>query len=129
MRRENRLSERYENMGRVEASELCALPAVLDDISLTGCRVHFPVPVKPDMERDYNLVFKLTGKDTLVSLELTCHPQWMNEDEQSMTFVGFSFLPSPGTPQLKVFIDKLHEAKKNPADVSDLLIESSVSFV
>lgn len=129
MRHENRRSERFENMGRVEASELCALPAVLDDISLTGCKIHFPIIVTPDMEKDYTLSFKLAGRTTMVPFELTCHPQWISNDDESMSCMGFSFLPSPGTPQLKNFIESLHEAEKNPADVSDLLIESSVSFV
>ena len=52
MDQENRLHTRYEEIGRVTASELCALPAVLDDISLNGCKIHYSFPVVVDLENE-----------------------------------------------------------------------------
>ena len=65
MEQENRLHTRYEEIGRITAPEICALPGILDDISLTGCKVHYSFPVVVDLENEYDV--KLGREGTLVS--------------------------------------------------------------
>ena len=50
MEQENRLHTRYEEIGRITAPEICALPGILDDMSLNGCKVHYSFPVVVDLE-------------------------------------------------------------------------------
>ena len=50
MNEENREAERYDDMGKVNCPELCALSGNLINISKTGLMVHFPVPVSVDIE-------------------------------------------------------------------------------
>jgi hypothetical protein len=125
---DNRKEVRYEDIGRVEAVDICALPGVLDDISLTGCRVHFPIPVTVDMENDYELKIRLSHKTMLTPLILICHPQWkkMNGNE---TEIGFQVLRSPDSPQLASYIELLKQDADDPANVQSILIDSKATFV
>ena len=102
MTREHRADERYEDFGRVDAEDLCSLPGILDDISMKGCKVHFPVPVTLDMDSQYNLNIRLPQQGA-TPLRLICNPQWkkMNDSE---TEIGFRFMRSPDTPRLVSYI-------------------------
>ena len=60
MDEENRQNVRYEEIGRVISPELCALPGILDNISATGCRVHFPVNVIVDLESEFDVKISLS---------------------------------------------------------------------
>ena len=55
MDEENRQHTRYEEIGRVLAPELCALPGVLDDISVSGCKIHYSFPITVDLENEYDI--------------------------------------------------------------------------
>lgn len=125
---DNRKEVRYTDIGRVESADLCVLPGVLDDISITGCRVHFPIPVTVDMENDYELKIKLSRKAVLAPLVLICHPQWkrMNGTE---TEIGFQVLRSPDSPQLASYIECLKQDSFDPANVQDILINSNATFI
>ena len=125
---DNRKEVRYADIGRVESADICALPGVLDDVSLTGCKVHFPIPVTIDMENDYELKLKLSHKTMLAPLTLICHPQWkkMNGNE---TEIGFQVLRSPDSPQLASYINLLKADSDDPANVQGILIDSKATFV
>ncbi|HAM78423.1 MAG TPA: PilZ domain-containing protein [Treponema sp.] len=115
MKNEHRKEERFTDTGRVDAQELCVLPGVLDDISASGCRIHFPVPVKVDMENDYSIKMKIPRKEFLLPFSLLCRPRWITNSENRSN-IGFSFLCSPGTPLLLRYIDFLKAASKKEAD-------------
>ena len=125
---ENRKNERFDNMGRVECSALCPLPGVLDDISMDGCRVHFPVPFEVDMENDYELKVKLTVMGTVNMLVLIAHPQWVTQ-EDSETSLGFKLLRSPNTPELQRIIGDLSKKAEFDDDIAGQIIDSQVHFV
>ena len=55
MEQENRQHIRYEEIGRVNAPEICALPGILDDISSEGCKIHYTFPVVVDLETEYEI--------------------------------------------------------------------------
>lgn len=90
MKSERRNATRYEEIGRVDSTELCALPGVMDDISETGCKVHFPVPVTLDKEREYELTIRMPGKGEASSITLVSRPEWIRDLPEGSE-LGFSF--------------------------------------
>jgi len=128
MNSENRQDVRYADIGRVDASGVCALPGVLDDISLTGCKVHFPIPVVIDMENDFELKIKPAQKSSNNPFVLVCHPQWIKENNGE-TEVGFKILRSPDTPQLASYIEELEKNSDDPTNVNDMIIETKATFI
>ena len=75
MDQENRLHTRYEEIGRITAPEICALPGILDDISLTGCKVHYSFPVVVDLENEYDVKISPLHGASGTPLNLICTPQ------------------------------------------------------
>ncbi len=118
MKKEHRKDQRFSEIGRVEASEICALPGVVDDISLGGCRIHFPVPVTLDKDSEYMLKIKLFHRNAPSKLNLVCNPRWKTEDDQK-TQIGFKILRSPDTPELAFYISqRTIEAEEQEASYS-----------
>lgn len=105
---ENRRNTRYHEIGRVTSPELCALPGILDNISSSGCRLHFPVPVVVDLEREYMIKINLSRIPSEEPLQLMCKPMWVSESESS-TQIGFSILFSPDENRLHEFINFLQQ--------------------
>mgnify|MGYP002627324147 FL=1 len=128
MKHEQRADERFEEFGKVEVEKLCALPGVLDDISVGGCRVHFPLPVTVNMEADYSLRIHISLGNRPRSLSITCQPLWqrLNGNE---TEVGFKILPSIDTPLLTEYLNNLQSRSQPDFDIGDLLVDSKASFV
>lgn len=112
MEQENRLHTRYDEIGRVTAPEICALPAVLDDISLTGCKLHYSFPVVVDLENEYELKISPLHSSVHSPLNLICTPQWVKEQDGS-TFIGFKIQYSPDAHKLKTFISQLEQITKD----------------
>ena len=108
MKEDNRQSHRYPEIGRVVAPELCALPGILDNISYTGCKIHFPVSVVVDLEAEYMLKITLSRSLEEDPLQLMCKPMWVTEN-QGTTQVGLQILYSPDDTRLHEFISYLQE--------------------
>ncbi len=104
------------------------MPGVLDDISLTGCKVHYDAPVTLVMDADYEMHIRLSrfSQETLV---LMCHPQWTKEKEDNSTEIGFLFLRSPDTVRLEEYVKKLQQ--ESASSDFDLILpqEDSCQFV
>ena len=98
---------RFADFGRVEAPALCAIPGVLDDISIEGCKVHFPVEVVVDPDADYEIKVRPSRRVSEVPFMLICHPQW-NRIEDGTTHIGFKVLRSPDTWRLTQYIEQLY---------------------
>ncbi len=126
MAREHRADERYEDFGRVDAEDLCRLPGILDDISMKGCRVHFPVPIKLDMDNQYHLNISLPRQGAS-PLRLICNPQWKKIND-SETEIGFSFLRSPDTPRLASYIGE-KEGEQADDSIYSMILENKAVFV
>lgn len=109
---ENRQNIRYSEIGRVDAPEICALNGVLDDISATGCKIHFPCPVVLDIENEYKLKITLSRASDEPPLQLLCKPMWVNEIGGS-TQIGFQNLYSPDENRLHEFISYLHQLSQD----------------
>lgn len=105
---ENRLHHRYPEIGRVVAPELCALPGILDNISYTGCKIHFPVSVVVDLEAEYMIKISLSRSVEDAPLQLMCKPMWVTEN-QGVTQVGLQILYSPDDARLREFVSYLEE--------------------
>ncbi|MBQ9239687.1 MAG: hypothetical protein IJ191_10350 [Treponema sp.] len=103
-----RKSERFSDFGRAFAPDLCPLPGVLDDVSLHGCKVHFPLSVTVDFDNDYPLIIQPSSQRD-EKLELLCHPQWSKQDG-GVTDIGFSILPSHDYTRFTEYIGCLMHA-------------------
>lgn len=106
MSEENRQNTRYSEIGRVVAPEICPLNGVLDDISLTGCKVHFPCIAELNYEDEYNIQILFSRSPEDEPLQLLCQPIWVKH-EGGATEIGFSYMYSPDENRLKEFISYL----------------------
>lgn len=118
MSQENRQSARYQEIGKVTSPELCSLPGVLDDISSTGCKIHYSFPVVADLETEYELKISPLHNSDEQPLNLICIPQWINEIEGE-TYIGFKILYSPDANRLNEFITYLQDISKD--QIPDIL--------
>lgn len=107
---ENRKFTRYDDVARVEAPDICIFPGVLLDVSQKGCRIRFPVPVQPDMDRDYELKLTPTRSSKFQSFILIGHPMW-NSDNNNYSELGFEILHSPGILLFKEYLNNLAESE------------------
>lgn len=118
MEHENRLHTRYEEIGRITAPEICALPGILDDISLHGCKVHYSFPVVVDLETEYDVKISPLHGSNSAPLNLICTPQWVNEASGN-TYIGFKIQYSPDAHKLEEFIKHLEKISKD--DLPDIV--------
>ena len=102
---ESRKSKRFDDIGRIDAPELCPLAGVLDNISRGGCKVHYTFPVAVDLENDYDLTI-VFARAASESIELLAHPQWVKRNGGT-TEIGFKILPSKGIARLFAYIKEL----------------------
>ncbi len=112
MEQENRLHTRYEEIGRITAPEICALPGILDDISSEGCKIHYTFPVVVDLESEYEIKLSPLHGSNSSPLNLICIPQWANEHGGN-TYIGFKINYSPDAHRLEEFIKHLETISKD----------------
>lgn len=112
MTQDNRQEPRFDEIGRVTAIEICPLSGILDDISSTGCKMHYSFPVVLDLENEYDVKIAPLHNSDNTPLHLLCKPQWVNEIEGS-TYIGFRILYSPDASKLANFIDHLEDINKD----------------
>ena len=114
MNEENREAERYDDMGKVNCPDLCALSGNLINISKTGLMVHFPVPVSVDIEaqNEYELKISPAKKIGESPLVLVCVPQWVSEVHHE-TEIGFKALYSPDQNRFMKYIAELADFGKD----------------
>lgn len=105
---ENRVETRYKEIGRIVAPEICSLTGILDDISSTGCKIHYPFPVVVELETEYEIKIAPTRTHDENPLNLICIPQWVNE-KGGCTHIGFKILYSPDAARLTEFINYLKQ--------------------
>lgn len=103
---ENRVSTRYKEIGRILIPDVSSFPGVLDDISISGCKIHFLMPVVIDLENEYNVKILLSRNSTENPLNLYCKPQWAKEC-QGATQIGMKIIFSPDMKRLESFIEDL----------------------
>ncbi|MCQ2590508.1 MAG: PilZ domain-containing protein [Treponema sp.] len=118
MNEDNRQDTRYCEIGRVIAPELCALNGILDDISLTGCKIHFPCIFQVNLDEEYNLKIALSRSPEDEPLQLLCRPIWIQHGATD-TYIGMQNMYSPDENRLKGFIDFLEQLDTN--DIPDII--------
>lgn len=106
MSRNLRKNVRFNDFGRADCPSICPVPGVLDDISLTGCKIHYDAPVMVNLESDYEIHIRLS-RASVGAFVLMCHPQWQKQKEDGSTEVGFIFLHSPDSTALENYIQQL----------------------
>lgn len=112
MSAENRQHTRFEEIGRVNAPEICALPGVLDDISASGCKIHYSFPVVVDLENEYDVKISPLHHPDQAALNLICIPQWVKEQDGN-TYIGLKIQYSPDANRLLSFISHMEEISKD----------------
>lgn len=112
MAQENRQETRYDEIGRVIALDLCPISAVLDDISSTGCKIHYSFPIVVDLENEYDIKVSPLHYADMEPLHLICQPQWVNEIDGN-TYIGFKVLYSPDAVRLQNFIEYLDKISQD----------------
>ncbi|MGN0728974.1 PilZ domain-containing protein [Treponema sp.] len=128
MKKELRGEERFDEIGRIDCEQICALPGVLENISISGLSARFPNPVFVDSEGEYTVFITFSRPDYMRPLEFVCVPKWKTENE-SETEIGFKILRSPDSPALASFISSLQETTLENSDLSDMLISPEAEFV
>ncbi len=108
MNHKNRLSPRFDDMGRFESNELCALPGTLENISKDGCKVRFHFPIVVDLDNDYESKITFARAASEGQFSLVCHPQWARESNGT-TEIGFRILPSKDFARLSEYVAQLCE--------------------
>ena len=104
----NRQEVRFKEIGRINAPELCAIPGLLDDISLNGCKIHYQFPLVVDLDSEYEIKISPNSQTDDHPLNLICKPQWVKEI-QGNTYIGFQILYSPDVNRLAEFITYLSQ--------------------
>lgn len=99
---------RYDDIGRFEVSELCALPGALVNISREGCKIRYDFPVNVDLESDYNAKITFARSAMNGQYRLLCRPRWVLNVGES-TEIGFQILPSQDFSNLSKYIEELEE--------------------
>ena len=94
---------RFSDFGRAECLQICPVPGALEDISLSGCRIHYEAPVSINLEDDYEIHFRLS-RAGMESLVLMCHPQWLTQNPDGSTDAGFLFLHYMDSGALQAYI-------------------------
>lgn len=112
MIQENRQEQRYDEIGRVNANEICPLSGILDDISSSGCKIHYTFPVVIDLDNEYDVRITPLHNSDSTPLHLFCKPQWVNERDGN-TYIGFKILYSPDGFRLAKFISYLENINKD----------------
>jgi hypothetical protein len=96
---------------------------------MSGCKVHFPIPVEYDPESEYTLILRISRKTESAAMEMICKPIWINIIENK-SYLGFSFLRSPDTPELSSLIEELkRQTETFDMKIKNMLINSSVDFI
>ena len=116
---EKRSGGRYKDFARIDAPELCVLPGMLLDISKTGCRVKFPVPVHINKEDECELNIQPSCRQGLKPFSLTVRPVWADQPEDNNE-AGFSIVGTSDFRRLSNYLDVLHEAT---VDSDELLLQ------
>ena len=128
MQKEERNSERFDDIGRFESKALCALPATLQNISKTGCCVRYQFPVTIDSDNDYEAKITFARVAAEGSFQLLCHPQWIKQ-AGSVTDIGFLFLPSTKDyGRLAEYIKDLQD-EQNDSNLEDEISDSSCQII
>ncbi len=106
MNSKERLSHRFEDIGRFLSPDLCALPGTLENISREGCKIHYSFPVSVDLNNDYEvkITFSRVANESFL---LLCRPCWV-KTEENCTDIGFQILPSTDFMRLEKYIEKLN---------------------
>ena len=114
MHNELRREARFDHFGHVMCDGLCPVGGVIDNVSQSGCRVHFDVPVTVSFESDYEIHARLSRFPT-DELVLIGHPAWVRTDNGA-TAIGFSILRSPDTVRWESFVAQVCQEQQEIDD-------------
>lgn len=111
MKSDTRKTERFDDMGRVDIPAVSPMSGVLDNISTSGCKIHyqFPVTVSEGEDLEISIIFARAAMDGPV--KLLCHAKWIKV-EDGCTEIGLKFLPSRELVHIYEYIEELNQEEK-----------------
>jgi hypothetical protein len=112
----NRKEQRYKDFARADVQELCSLPGILEDISLTGCSVRFYVSFPVSKNTEYTIKIRPARKTGLMPFTLIGTPVWVMQSG-GCTKIGFHVLRSPGSGILRQYLDLLSASEDIHDDI------------
>ncbi len=125
---EKRKDVRYKEMGHVEAPLICALSGVLEDVSLSGVKVHFPCPVILDDSKEYELKLKMSQKPKMPAITIFCKMEWSKVTDVQTVF-GFRIVKCDDKKLLEEYIDFLKESSQDDENIEDMIPIKGPVFV
>lgn len=114
-----RNSSRFDDIGRFEAFELCALPGSLVNISREGCKIRYDFPVIVDLDNDYEAAVTFARAASNGQVRVLCHPVWV-QTVAGKTEIGFKILPSLDYSSFLKYV-KLLDDENDSIDLEDEL--------
>ncbi len=122
---DNRKEQRYTDFARADVQELCTLPGILENISLTGCRVRFNLFFQVRKNTEYTIKIQPSRKTGLIPFTLIGTPVWVSQADGG-TKIGFHILHSPGSAILRQYLNLLNAAEESVDDImDDILLEDT----
>ncbi|MDR2898001.1 MAG: PilZ domain-containing protein [Spirochaetaceae bacterium] len=119
----NRKEPRFDDFAPVDVQGLCRLPGILENISLTGCSVRFPLPFQVRKNTEYTIQVRPARKTGLTPFTLIGTPVWTFQSAGT-TKIGFQVLHSPGSKTLRQYVNLLSASEEIHDDI--LLEEACV---
>lgn len=120
MKIDKRKNQRFLDMGKVEALDLCPFPGVFVDVSKEGCRVRFPTSFLVNTDTEFEMKISPVRFNCYESFLIIVRPIWQKNTEDS-TEIGFNVLHSPDFRKFDNYVEKLIEEKKEIESEEELL--------
>lgn len=111
MNTEKRKNQRFMDMGKVEAFDLCPFPGVFVDVSKKGCRVRFPTSFLVNTDSEFEMKISPVRFNCYDSFLILVRPIWQKTTED-FTEIGFNILHSPDFKKFDNYVEKLIEEKQ-----------------
>lgn len=124
---EKRKDIRYREMGHVDCPQICALSGVLEDISISGVKVHFPCPIILDDSKEYDLKLKMSQKPKMEAITVSCKMEWSQVEDSQTTF-GFRIIKCDNKKILEEYIEFLKKSSQDD-DIEDMIPITGPVFV
>jgi hypothetical protein len=120
--------EFFAEKGRVDCTEISALPGVLDEIALDSFRARFQKPIFIEEDKEYNVRLTFFPRNSVRELLLFCFPQDETDCGEEIE-VEFKILRSPDSPELMDIIGDFRKKISEESDVTDMIIPAEAEFV
>ena len=115
-----RREDRYVEIGRVDAPDICLFSGVLLDRSRSGCKVRFPANLEIETDVEYELKILCARKEFSAPFSLIANVTWLRNADNACE-VGFRIIRSPSSRDFEKYISSLKQEKETLDEEEELL--------